>query len=176
MTRLFRLSAALLLAATLPACATLTTGTTQAITVVTDPPGASCQLRRDNAIIATVSNTPGTAQVTKSSRDITVNCTRPGHTDGGTTLGAQFQAMTLGNVLVGGLVGVIVDASSGATSTYPSTITLSLVPIAGGGEQQRIDDQIAELRQNCPPRERARCNQDIRSLERQRAQLSAPTS
>lgn len=172
----FRLSAVILLAATLPACATLTTGTSQTVTIVTNPPGASCQLRRDNAVIGTVSTTPGTVEVSKSSRAIAVSCTRPGHNDSTGTLGAEFQAMTLGNVLIGGLIGVIVDASSGASSSYPTTITMSLVPIEGPSELQRIDDQIAALRQNCAPRERQRCNQAIRDLERERVRVATPTS
>jgi len=174
--RFFRISAMLLFVATLPACATLTTGTSQTVTVVTNPPGASCQLRRDNAVIATVATTPGTVEISKSSRDIAINCTRPGHNDGAGTLTAEFQAMTLGNILIGGLVGVIVDASSGASSNYATTITLSLVPLEGPSDQQRIDDQIASLRASCAPRDRQRCNQEIRSLERQRAQAGTPTS
>lgn len=171
-----RLLPALALASLLPACATLTTGTTQAITVVTEPAGASCQLRRDDQVVGEVNPTPGTVQVSKSSRPLRVNCTRPGHDDSVSHVGAEFQAMTLGNVLVGGLVGILVDASSGASSSYPATIRVSMTERPQPDERQLLTDQIESLRSNCAPGERARCNAEIRTLERQRARLGTPTS
>ncbi|MBS7793067.1 hypothetical protein KTR66_24000 [Roseococcus sp. SDR] len=77
-----RLVPVLLLAALLPACATITTGTSQSIAVMTEPPGASCTLSRDGGVIAVVNPTPGTVTVSKSTRDIAVSCPRPGHLPG----------------------------------------------------------------------------------------------
>src|SRR3546814_11462905 len=36
--------------------------------------------------------------------------------------------MTFGNILFGGIIGVAVDASSGAMNQYPSSVTIALVP------------------------------------------------
>ena len=36
--------------------------------------------------------------------------------------------MTFGNILFGGIIGVAVDASSGAMNEYPSSVTVRLIP------------------------------------------------
>jgi hypothetical protein len=43
-------------------------------------------------------------------------------------MASEFQAMTFGNILFGGLIGVVVDAASGATHEYPPLVTITLVP------------------------------------------------
>ena len=173
-----RLLVPILLAGLLPACATLTTGTNQTITVITEPTGAVCQLRRSGEVVGIVNPTPGTIQVSKSSREIQISCTRAGHGEGVGTLAPEFQAMTLGNILIGGLIGIVVDASSGAVAQYPSTVTIALAPGVPlpPNELQQLNDRIEALRSGCAPVERARCNAEIRTLERQRTRLTTPTS
>jgi hypothetical protein len=36
--------------------------------------------------------------------------------------------MTFGNILFGGLIGVVVDAASGAMNQYPDAVTITLIP------------------------------------------------
>ena len=43
-------------------------------------------------------------------------------------LRSEFAAMTFGNILFGGIIGVAVDAASGALNEYPPMITLTLAP------------------------------------------------
>lgn len=177
-----RLGALLLLAGLLPACATVTTGSNQGISVITEPAGASCTLQREGAVVAVVNPTPGTVQVSKSVRDIAVRCTRPGHSPGVTALPAQFQAMTAGNIILGGLIGLAVDAASGALGRYPETITVSLPPESFPTEQGReqyflsravdtrraYDERIATARGECAPNNRMSCEARIRDLETER--------
>lgn len=177
-----RLIPVLLLAALLPACATITTGTSQSIAVMTEPPGASCTLSRDGGVIAVVNPTPGTVTVSKSTRDIAVNCTRPGHLPGVASHTAQFQGMTVGNVLLGGLIGFGIDAASGALSYYPTSLTLSLPPETFVSEQSResfftqrqaetrriFDERIRAVDTGCGPGERAACNARMQALSRER--------
>ena len=40
-------------------------------------------------------------------------------------MASEFQAMTFGNILFGGLIGVVVDAASGATHEYPPLVTIT---------------------------------------------------
>jgi hypothetical protein len=115
-----------------PACSTITTGTTQAITVTTDPPGATCQVQRDGQLIGVVNPTPGSLTIGKSTRDMVVNCTRSGNLPGSNTVQADFQPATLGNILLGGVVGIVVDAASGAMGTYPPSVAVVLPPAANG--------------------------------------------
>ncbi len=105
----------------LPACATITTGTNHSLSVVTDPPGAACELRRGGDVVGIVNPTPGTVRIDKSYRDISIECNRPGNVRGSTTVSAGFQPMFVGNLLIGGLIGMGVDIISAAGATYPNT-------------------------------------------------------
>ena len=125
-----QLCAALLMAATLPACATITSGTNQPLSVLTEPAGASCNVEREGAVVAVVNPTPGTVQIGKSGKDLTIRCTKVGYSQGVTAVPSQFQAMTAGNIILGGVIGIAVDAASGAYARYPETATVNLPPQA----------------------------------------------
>ena len=43
-------------------------------------------------------------------------------------MASEFQTMTFGNILFGGLIGVAVDAASGAMHEYPAQVTITLIP------------------------------------------------
>jgi hypothetical protein len=124
-------AAGLMLLLWLPACATVTTGTTQSIAVLTEPAGAMCQLTRDGTTIAVANPTPNTVTISKSSRELTVRCTRDGHQPAVATVSPEFQGATAGNLLLGGVVGIVIDAASGAASQYPPNINLVLAPVGG---------------------------------------------
>jgi hypothetical protein len=161
-------------------CATITTGTSHNLTVVTEPPGATCELRRGDDIIGAVNPTPGSVRISKSTRDVTIRCQRTGMADAVVTLSPDFQAMTLGNILIGGVVGIIVDAASGAAGRYPNSVTLSMAPPGGNAPNapdiDTLSARIEALRSLCAPAERARCNAEIERLEAERARAGAPTS
>jgi len=118
----------LLFAALSAGCATLTKGSSQAITVNTDPSGAMCTMTRDAKPVAVVNSTPGSVPVEKARGTIAVLCQKQGYQDAAGALAAEFQPMTFGNILFGGIVGVVVDAASGAMNQYPESVTISLIP------------------------------------------------
>ena len=120
--------ALLALAASLSACSTITTGTTQSMTVNSDPAGATCHLSRGARIVGVVNPTPGTIMVDKSKDAISVRCTKEGYQDAVQTVDNQFQPMTLGNILIGGVIGLGVDMASGAINKYPTAITVPMQP------------------------------------------------
>jgi hypothetical protein len=138
-------SAALLL---LCGCATITEGSDQSVTVMTDPSGAQCELRREGSIIGVVNPTPGTVQIDKDKDTITISCELEGYERGMGTLDSEFEGMTAGNLLFGGIIGVGVDAASGAMHEYPSTFTLILDEILEEEleEPAADDDATAEER------------------------------
>src|SRR3546814_7416283 len=78
--------------------------------------------------LAVVNPTPGTVQIEKSKDTITVRCKKEGFFETAETLDSEVQGMTFGNILFGGIIGVAVDASSGAMNQYPSSVTIALVP------------------------------------------------
>jgi hypothetical protein len=109
-------------------CATLTKGTSQAVTVDTDPSGATCTLTRGGKPVAIVNPTPGSVPVDKAQGTIAVACNKQGYLEAAGNLASEFQAMTFGNILFGGVVGIVVDAASGAMHHYPDRVTITLIP------------------------------------------------
>lgn len=115
----------------LASCATITRGTTEAFTVNTVPAGA----RVETSLGLTCSATPCTFPDVRRNSDFTVTITKEGYvTWTGTvthqTAGGGAAGMA-GNVLVGGLIGVAVDAGSGATQDLvpnPLNVTLEALP------------------------------------------------
>ena len=115
--------------ALLAACATIVEGDSQAIDVSSNPNGALCELTRGGERIGVVNRTPGSVFVETSKHDIIVGCEKEGFQDGRGVLTSGFEAMTLGNLIFGGIVGVAVDAGSGAMNDYPSSIVVTLPPV-----------------------------------------------
>jgi hypothetical protein len=127
-------------------CASIVKGTSQSITVNTDPAGANCILSRDGQQLAVVNPTPGTIQVGKGAGTISVACKRVGYQDSIGTLASTFQAMTFGNIIFGGIIGVGVDAATGAMHEYPPMVTITLVPdeFASVAERDRFFDRMRD--------------------------------
>ena len=125
------------LAVVVTGCATLTKGTSQTVTVNTDPTGATCTMTRDDKPVAVVSLTPGSIPVEKANGSIAILCKKQGYLDAVGQLASEFQPMTFGNILFGGLVGVVVDAASGAMHRYPETVTITLIPEEFESDQER---------------------------------------
>jgi hypothetical protein len=69
-----------------------------------------------------------------------VSCSKEGYNPAAQRLESSFTGTTLGNILVGGGIGLIVDAASGANNRYPRTVHLEMTemprpaaaPMAGG--------------------------------------------
>ena len=118
-------------------CATIVTGRSQGLTVKTDPPGANCDLTRKGKSVGVVSPTPGTAQLGNSASTLDVNCKKPGFLDASAKLSSSLQGWTLGNVIFGGIVGIVVDAGSGAMHQYQSEISMKLLPESFGSNASR---------------------------------------
>jgi hypothetical protein len=129
----------------LAGCATVVSGTTQTIGVNTDPEGADCQFTRNGVLVGRVNPTPGTIQIGKDYESVSVLCRKEGFDDTAGVIGSEFQAMTLGNILLGGIIGVVVDAASGAMTKYPDVVTFTLIPKIFDSEATR-DKFFADMR------------------------------
>ncbi len=196
----YRLPFIMLALATLSACATVTSGTDHTLLVETDPAGASCLLRRDGANIGAVNPTPNAVRISKSRHDISVNCEKADHEPTSRTVTASFQAMTLGNVLIGGVVGLAADLASGAAITYPESVKVVLWPRSFPNAAARdafFEARLADTRadfdrrieraqgacggasdQNCMQRIRELRNEqqeEVRRLEERRVSTAAGT-
>ena len=171
----------LLLSLVLGACATIVEGTDQTVTVLTEPPNAVCTLSQDEATVAVVNPTPGTVSVEKSKDNIGIICEKDGYFNGAAALSSDFQAMTFGNILIGGFIGLAIDASSGAMNEYPASVTIVLAPEAFSTandrdaffdrQRTRIEREaagmVATLQQSCEGN-RQECEALVRAIEEAR--------
>ncbi|HEY6241814.1 MAG TPA: C39 family peptidase [Burkholderiales bacterium] len=120
----------------LSGCATIITGTSQGVTVDSDPRGATCSIARGDEQLAAISATPAQVTLSKGWSDLTVDCKKEGHISSKTVVPSSFQPWTLANIL-NGAVGVVVDAASGAITEYPKAIGLLLVPSEFAAAEER---------------------------------------
>ena len=112
----------------LAGCATIIKGTTQSISLKTPPAeGAQCELK--NAEGTWYVTTSGSVTVHKTKTDLTVICTKAGFQDATATIPARFNGVTAGNILLGGIVGLTVDAASGANYGYTELTEIPLLPV-----------------------------------------------
>ncbi len=115
----------------LAGCATITKGTTQTVAVDTPGvPGASCTLSSEGISTMTLV-TPATVTVDKSRHAINIRCKKECYQDGIAIAASNTETMTAGNVLVGGVVGLGVDAASGAMNKYNEQNVVAMVPVHG---------------------------------------------
>jgi hypothetical protein len=118
--------AVLALVVLLPGCATLFKGTHDDVALDTVPAGANCTVDRNGDRLGEVAATPGMVKVSKSRHDLQVACSRKGYQTAQTVVHPRFNGITLLNILLGGVPGFIVDASTGASNTYPPEVQLTL--------------------------------------------------
>jgi hypothetical protein len=111
------------------ACATVTRGTTEQITFDSEPPAA---MRTSTGL--TCPTTPCTLQVDRKS-EFVATFSKDGYASQDimvqTRVAGSGAAGFAGNVLIGGIIGMGVDAATGSTlEHYPNPVTASLAPLA----------------------------------------------
>lgn len=123
--KFYPLAAVAALAIMLSGCGTIIEGTTQPVSVNTTPEqGAQCTLANSQGTWYLTS--PGSTTVHKTKTDLDVTCTKSGFQPGHVVAASHFGATTAANIIAGGVIGVGVDAASGANYHYDSPI---LVPL-----------------------------------------------
>jgi hypothetical protein len=115
--------------ASLGGCATVTRGTTNNVQIVSEPNGASARTSFGHQC-----TTPCTLSVSRKD-EFSVVVSAPGYeeqrVDVKTKLAGTGAAGFAGNIVAGGVVGMVVDASTGATLEHsPNPITVKLRPLA----------------------------------------------
>ena len=103
--------------------------------VNTNPPGADCGLYRQGVRIATVQNAPGSALIEKTKHDIWVVCVKSGYQQATYFNHSGAAGATVGNIILGGGIGWIIDSASGADNKYDSPVNLTLSPNPPGQAQ-----------------------------------------
>ena len=104
-------------------CASIVSGSSQDIAVSTSPNiKASCKLSNDKGSWD-LSETPATAKIERSYEDLEVKCSNK-EKSGQITNKAETEAWVFGNVLFGGLIGILVDGVTGSASSYDDEIVV----------------------------------------------------
>ncbi len=110
----------------LSACATIMSGSTQNVAVDSAPEGADCRVLQGGLAVGEVSSTPGYVHVQKSGAPLELACSKPGYKPARSYRAAGFNGWVIGNVVAGGVIGVVVDLASGALHSYDSAMTVAL--------------------------------------------------
>ncbi|RTL81448.1 MAG: hypothetical protein EKK29_17895 [Hyphomicrobiales bacterium] len=108
-------------------CATMTRGTTQTVAINTGASGAVCTLISPSIGTQTVT-TPGVVTLAKGSSAVSIRCSKECYSDGTGVLASNMDGMTAGNVVVGGVIGLGVDAATGAMNQYAPQADIVMAP------------------------------------------------
>jgi hypothetical protein len=108
-------------------CASIFDGTTQRISVNTNPTGARCTFWRNGGLIGDVAATPGSLVVDKSRQELVIVCDKPGYTPSTYVNRSGLAGMAWANILTAGLTWAV-DTTRGADNKYESDVNLSLSP------------------------------------------------
>lgn len=112
-------------------CATIIHGNSQDIGLASSPTGAICKVNNQ-----TTYTTPATLDL-KRNKTYSLRCEKEGYEEGSATITSSVSGWVWGNILFGGLIGLVVDFSSGgakklkpdnvnivlAKTTVPATVT-----------------------------------------------------
>jgi hypothetical protein len=69
------------------------------------------------------------AECPRASTTVAVNCVKQRYTTGFGTLASENEIMTAGNVIFGGVIGLGIDAASGAMNKYQPGVEIAMSPI-----------------------------------------------
>jgi hypothetical protein len=117
----------------LAACATLTKGTTQVVAINTPGvTGATCTLTAP-AIGTLRVVTPDTVVLPKARDNVAVRCSKECYRDGDGSISSDVEGMVAGNIIIGGVVGAVADAASGAMYKYSGEVQVAMDPVPGCG-------------------------------------------
>jgi len=181
--RLWTMGAMAALSALLASCATVAGGTSQDIVVESDPPGAACTVARGaEGAIGSVASTPGKLTVKRRKEALQVTCTRAGYDQTAEVVDSKLRGATLGNILLGGLIGAAVDASSGANNDYPDNVLVIMTPASFPTAASRDEHftklanriretsakEIKTIQDRCSSSQREMCQLDIQRIEEAR--------
>ncbi len=127
----------LIVCSLLCSCATITRGVHEKLTVLSDPTGADVRLSSGERGI-----TPAKFVKNRRTDNFTVTVSKKGYVSQTIRVESKFSGTggtaMAGNAILGGLVGIGVDAASGAyNSLYPNPVSVHLWPVGKHGEKAK---------------------------------------
>lgn len=123
----------------LSGCATVINGTSQPVGFESDPSGAEIEL-----ITGLKCTTPCEYSM-KRGDDSRVTFTKPGYEPVTVYIQSRTGGSVAGNILAGGIIGGVVDASNGASNhLYPDPVRIRMVP-TGSSDKPVLLDKDGEV-------------------------------
>ena len=108
-------------------CATIVEGTDQVVLFDSKPSGAKCSISRvGDGLLYPEFVTPTSLSIGKDKDQLIITCEKEGYEKAIIYTDSNFAGWTLGNLVFGGVIGIGVDAASGALNEYPSNVVIPL--------------------------------------------------
>lgn len=108
------------------ACASVVSDDKSTTYIETDPENARCELHGQD--FKRVINTPNSISLPAEAAPLTIACKAAGYATTTESLDTKADGWIFGNILLGGIVGIVIDAARGAGQKYPPRITVILQP------------------------------------------------
>jgi len=136
---------ALLLCVSVSGCATVTSGTTDTIRINSVPPDAAVTLAGQSY------RTPVTLTLSRTrSYDVTIQ--KDGLLEARRVISRVGNSISTGNLLVGGVIGIMADQSSGAAfRLYPTELNVDLVPTTSTERVYKRSQQVTTANHGSQP-------------------------
>lgn len=106
-------------------CASIASGTTQQVTIISTPDGAICDVSRQGMMLQRAI-IPTSPMIQKSKYDLSVQCSKTGYQNTILANKSGVEPWIFGNLIFGGLIGVLIDVSSGAQNHYDTLMSVAL--------------------------------------------------
>lgn len=133
-------------AALLTGCASIVSDDDTKTHIATNPEVAQCELTGKNFQL--VVNSPGTVILPARAAPITVACETDGYKTTTAQLDTSVDGWIFGNIILGGVIGAVIDGARGAGMKYPEEIIIALEPASFESEASRdefYDSRRAEV-------------------------------
>ncbi|OAB63154.1 hypothetical protein AY599_22760 [Leptolyngbya valderiana BDU 20041] len=113
-------------AVTMTGCGTIINGTTETISINSNPSGATVAVEGHGTV-----KTPATLEL-KRNRSHTLNFSLEGYENQTTTVRSGLSGWVFGNIIFGGIPGLIIDLVTGGWGNLePNQVTVQLIPSDG---------------------------------------------
>lgn len=115
------------LAYSVSGCASIAHGTTQAVPVNSSPTGASVTVNCGNSTPSAALVTPTTVLLKRGPKNCNLTLSKAGYEDASIGFVRKMSGWFWGNILFGGVIGMIIDGADGAIyNRAPESVSLTL--------------------------------------------------
>ena len=134
----------ILLALAFSACATIVKDSKQQVFIDSEPRGVRCRVYNSRGTVD-FRRTPFVTDVKRSFSDLTTVCNKPGYLTAQEVTSSSSNGWIWGNLIIGGLLGLIMDLTSGNSFDYPQNIVVILDEAEDLSSLDKDDDEFEEF-------------------------------